>query len=203
MSQPTRNAPAGTTQGTRGGFGQWLRLHQLSAAFVGGLLLIAAAVAAGVSIRQDVATTSTAVAPEVKFVAGTDYTTINAAGFATLTIASNGASATLSVQGVAGAAAVDLTKILKIQNTAASAYTLTLSTSASLPAGLSSFLVTIKTTGGGAVTNGIWDAAAGGSSSAITLPASTTYDISLELVETAAASGTLGTFNLQFTLTPA
>jgi len=181
---------------------RWLRIHQVATAFVGGLLVIAAVVAAAVTIRQDIATTPTAVAPDVKFVSGTDYVTINAAGFATLSISSNGASATLSVQGVAGAAAVDLTKVLKIQNTATGAYTLTISTSASLPATVTSFLVTLKTTGGGAVTNGIWDAASGSPSSSITLPASTTYDISLQLVLTAAASGSLGSFNLQFTLTP-
>lgn len=181
---------------------RWVARHKVLSVFlVLGLLTTTVGLAA-LLIRQDVTTNPSTTAPDVKFLTGTDYTAINAAGFATVTLGTSGASATLALSGVSGAALVTLGNVMKIQNTDASVpYDVTLARSASLNAAITSFVVTIKDGGTTLLT---WDAVSAATSSSFNLAVSKTLDISVAIVVTdGTAAGALGSFGMQFSLTPA
>lgn len=163
----------------------------------------ATVVAAAVLLQQDVSITPSATAPDVVFAAGDDYSAINSAGFATLTIGDSSTSATLAVNGVPGAASVQLTDLLKITNQDGSqAYNVTLSRSGAPEAAITGFTLTLKDSGGSTVES--WDAAGSASSSTFSLAASTTYDIDVDLVIADGTSvGALTGFSVQFELAPA
>lgn len=193
---------------TAGAFA-WLRnalprSHTARAAIgVAALLAVAAVVAGAVLLRQDVAVSSAAQAPDVIFASGTDYATINAAGFATLSVGSTGTSATLSLSGIPGAASLSLTDVMKVTNQDPSqAYTLTLSRSATPNAALTGMTFTVQNAADAVIAT--YNAATTGSSSSFSLPAATTYDISVAVtIADGTAIGSLGSFTLQFTLVPA
>jgi hypothetical protein len=215
MTTMTPNAPPATATPTRSigppptpkramprrGFGAWLRVHKLLAATISVFTAVALAVAAVVTIRQDVTTTPAAKAPDVIFENGADYTGINTAGYATLTIGSSGTSATLAISGVAGAVQTSITKLLKLTDTSSTVpYTVTLARSAALDSHITSFVVTVKN---GGTTLATWDAASAASSSSFTLPVSTSLDVNVVLfVADGTSTGSLGSFGMQFTLAP-
>lgn len=186
----------------RRGLWAWIRLHTISSSAIATLLVIALVVAAVVTIRQDVTTTPSSKAPDVVFQNGADYTSINVAGFATVTLGSSGASATLALSAIPGAAQTNLGNLLRLtDNSATQAYTVTLARSTTLPAGITSMQLTVKN---GATTLVTWDPGTASSSSSFTLPVSTTLDISvLAVITDGTAAGALGSIGLQFTLAPA
>ncbi len=202
---PTRSggnttAPKPPRKAQRGFFG-WLRVHQVTAAFVAGLGLIAAVVGAAVSMQQDATVNPQAKAPLVVFAKGTDFDLMQTAGFAAnFALSNNNAAVTLDVYGVAGAAQVSLTKVLKVTNSDAThPESITLTTSGTINAAITSLVITVTNNVPTTIT---WDAVSGGTSSAINLPASSSADISFTIVETAAASGSLGSFTLHVNLVP-
>lgn len=178
----------------------WLRRHR-SLAALGVLLVIAVAVVAVVTIRQDVTTTPSSKTPLVIFQNGADYTSINTAGFATITLGTSATSATLALSGIPGAAQTSLTNVLKLNNQDAThPEAVTLARSTTLNVAVTSFIVTVKN---GATTLLTWDAATTATSSSFTLPVSTVLDISIVVVVTdGTAAGSLGSFGMQFSLAP-
>lgn len=195
-------SPAHHARPARRGLLAWIRVHKVATAIGATLLLLSGFVTAALLIRQDVATSPSTTAPDVKFLSGTGYTAINAAGFATLSLGSSGASANLALSGVSGAALVTLGDVMRLQNTdATQVYTVTLARSAALNAAITGFTVTIKD---GASTLLTWDAASAATSSSFSLAVSKTLDISVALVVTdGTAAGALGSFGMQFSLAPA
>jgi hypothetical protein len=183
------------------GFVAWMRLHKAASITLCTLLSVAIVAVAVVTILQNVTTNPSAKTPLVQFQNGADYTSINTAGFATLTLGTSGASATLALSGVSGAASVALGNVLKLNNLdAVHPESVTLSRSATPNAAITSFLVTVKN---GASTLATWDAVAAASSSAFTLPVSTALDISITVVITdGTAAGALGSFAMQFSMAP-
>lgn len=181
---------------------RWVSRHKILTAFLALGLLGASVGIAALLIRQDLTTSPSTTAPDVKFLTGTDYTAINTAGFATVTLGTSGASATLALSGVSGAALVTLGNVMKLQNTDATVpYDVTLARSASLNAAITSFVVTIKDGGTTLLT---WDAVSAATSSSFNLAVSKTLDITVALVVTdGTAAGALGSFGMQFSLTPA
>jgi hypothetical protein len=179
---------------------RWPRRHPMLTLLIA-LALVGAAVAA-VVLRQDVTTNPAAVAPDVVFASGSDYVAINAAGFATLTLGSSATSATLAVNGIPGAADLQITNLLNVTNQdATQAYTVTLQRSTTLHASISSFVVHVKTAGGSTVVD--WNAKTDASATPFNLPASTTYVISIDiLIADGTSVGGLGTFGMQFQLVP-
>src|SRR5207244_3963796 len=97
----------------------WARRHTAILSLFAAGLVAALAVAATLLIRQDVTVNPASKASDVVFQTGTDYTTINAQGFATLTLGSSGASATLALSGVPGAALTTLGNVVKLTDTSA------------------------------------------------------------------------------------
>lgn len=178
----------------------WAVKHPLWTGAIALMVFTGVAVAT-LLIRQDITTNPAAKAPDVIFQSGTDYATINAAGYATLTVGSSGTSATLALSGVPGAALVSLGNVLKINNQASStAYTLTLARSATPNAAINDFTVTVKS---GATTIATWNAVSAAQSSGISLPAATVYDISIQVgVVDGTAAGSLGSFTIQASLVP-
>ncbi|HLF15909.1 MAG TPA: hypothetical protein VI796_00530 [Candidatus Thermoplasmatota archaeon] len=179
---------------------RWLFGHPFLAASTMAILATASLVAAALAIREDVTTNPSAVAPDVVFANGADYASINAAGFATLTLGSSGTSATLAVSGIPGAALVTLGNVMKLDNQdATQAYSVTLSRSGSVDADITSFQVVVRN---GASTLLTWDAL-GATSSAFTAPANTALDVTISLtIATGTAPGAQGSFTMQFNLAP-
>lgn len=165
-------------------------------------VLVASVVTAAVFIRQDIAISPSAQAPDVVFSTGDDYALINTAGYATVTIGSSGTSATFSLNGVPGAALVQLGDVLTLENTDVSqAYNVTLKRSAAPDAAIDGFDVQVYTAADSLVES--FDAAAGASGTTFSLPAATTYDITIEIsIADGTAAGALGSFDLQFELVP-
>ncbi len=178
----------------------FLARHKWTASGMAAVFVVAAAgISAAFLVREDIATTPSAVVPDVKFETGTDYATINTAGFATLTIGSSGASATLSLNGVAGAALTSLTSLAKVHNTDSVAYTIGFARSTTLNAAITDFTVTVKNGGTTILT---WNAVSAATSSTFSLPATTTYDINIQLaVADGTAAGALGSFTMQVSVT--
>ncbi len=179
----------------------WMKLHRTLLASLAGLLAAAILVVAVVSFRMDVTSNPASKAPDVAFQNGADYTGINVAGFATVTLGASGTSATLALSGIAGVAQTSLANILKLSDGSATVpYTVSLARSAAPNAAITSFQVTVKN---GASTLLTWDAVASATSSSFTLPVSTSLDISiLVVVADGTAAGSLGSFAMQFTLAP-
>jgi hypothetical protein len=179
----------------------WMRVHKAASVSLATVLVVAVSAAAILAILQNVTTTPSAKAPLAVFQNGADYVAINAAGFATVTLGSSGASATLALSGVSGAASVTLGNVLKLNNQDAThPETVTLVRSAAPNAAITSFLVTVKN---GATQLVSWDAATTASSSSFTLPVSTAVDINITLVITdGTAAGALGSFAMEFSMTP-
>lgn len=167
------------------------------------VVLLTGASVAGVLLRQDVATSPAVIAPDVVFATGENYTTINSVGFATISIGSSGTSATATINGVPGAADLQLNGVLNLTNQDASqAYDITLKRSTSLDAAISEFTVHVKTSAGATVVD--YDASSSASSTQFNLPVSTTYEISIDYtIDDGTATGALGTFDLQFEMVPA
>lgn len=202
---PARKAPPKrpATPARRPGLFGWLRVHQVTAALVGGLLILAAVVTAAVAIRQDLGVTPRSKDPVVTFANGDDYVAINAAGFATVTLGANGASASISASGVAGAAQVSLGEVLKITNSDTSAYVLTFTLSGAISDDVDSLLMTFVNS---VPTTMTWNAVTtGGTSNSIAIPASSSIDVSMLLVvEVDAVAGALGSpFTIQMNIVPA
>lgn len=168
-----------------------------------GAIAVSTAVVAGVILTQTITTSPAAVAPDVVFALGEDYTAINAAGFATITIGTSGTSATATVNGVAGAADLQLVEVLNLTNQdGTQAYDITLKRSTTLNAAIVEFTVHVKTTAGATVVD--WDAQSAASSSSFNLPASTTYEISIDFrITDGTSTGGLGSFDMQFEMMPA
>jgi hypothetical protein len=179
----------------------WIRVHKAASVSLATVLVVAVSAAAILAILQNVTTTPSAKAPLAVFQNGADYVAINAAGFATVTLGSSGASATLALSGVSGAASVTLGNVLKLNNQDAThPETVTLMRSAAPNAAITSFLVTVKN---GATQLVSWDAATTASSSSFTLPVSTAVDINITLIITdGTAAGALGSFAMEFSMTP-
>ena len=178
-----------------------MRRHRLFAGLMACLLIVAGAGVAALLIRNDLTTSPSTTAPDVKFLSGTDYASINAAGFATLTLGTSGASATLALSGVSGAALVSLGDVMKLQNTdATQQWTVQLARSTTLNAAITSFTVTLKD---GATTLLTWDPVSAATSGTFTLDVSKTLDISIALVVVdGTAAGALGSFAMQFSIVP-
>ncbi len=157
------------------------------------LLLVASVVAAAILLRQDIGVTNAAQASDVQFVDGGG----GVPGYATVSIGSSAASAALTLTGVAGAANLQVTDLLQIQNTdATQAYTVTLKRSAAPDAAVTGLTFTVLD---GATVIRAFDAAAAASAAAFTLPVSSTYDIRIDMiVADGTAAGALTGFDLQF-----
>ena len=185
----------------RGGLGSWMRLHKMATAGVVATVLLAATAAAVLTMQINTTVTPSAKAPPVVFASGSDYTSINGAGFATLTLGTSATSATLAMSGVAGAASVQLGNVMKITNSdATQAYTVTLSRSAAPNAAFTTFSVLVKN---GASTLTTWDVVASSSSSSFVIPAGVATDVSITTAITdGTATGALGTFTMQVSITP-
>lgn len=163
------------------------------AAVLAALLVVAAGAAAALLLRQDVAVSTSSQASDVQFLDGGGGVT----GYGTISVGTSGASATLTLTGVAGAANMQLTDVLQIENTdATQAYSITLKRSAAPPAAVDVLEFTVLD---GATVIESFDAAAAASATAFNLPASTTYDIRIDMtVADGTAAGALGSFDLQF-----
>lgn len=168
----------------------------ISAAVAG--LVVSGVVTAAILLRQDVGVTNAAQASDVVFVDGGG----GVAGFATVSIDSSAASATLTLTGVAGAANLQVTDLLRIQNTdVAQAYSVTLARSAAPNAAITGLTFTVLD---GATVVKTFDAASAASATAFTLPAATTYDVRVDMVVAdGTAAGSLGSIDLQFSIVPA
>jgi hypothetical protein len=141
-------------------------------------LTVPAVVLGALIIVQPVTTTTTPKASSVLFEQGSGYADLNTAGFATVTLANGGATASLSVSGVPGAVSTTLGDVLNIKNThATQAYDVVLSTPDTLPAAITSFIITVKD---GSTTVANWDAVDNNPSlSSFTLAASSTYTVNV------------------------
>lgn len=183
------------------GLGHWIRLHKLATTGVVATVLLAVSAAAVLTMQINTTVNPSAKAPPVVFANGGDYTSINGAGFATLTLGTSTTSATLAMSGVAGAASVQLGNVMKISNTDATrAYTVTLSRSAAPNAAFTTFSVVVKN---GATTLATWDVVASATSSSFVIPASVATDVSITTAITdGTATGALGTFTMQVSITP-
>ncbi len=177
------------------GFLGWLRLHQVTAAMVGGLLVMSAAVGAALALQQNTIVNPSAATP-ITFELGTDYTSINAAGFATITLGTSKTSATLAVAGVPGAASVSLGNVMQVKNNLASSFSITVTRSAAPPAALSGFTMTFKDSVT-AATVATWNVASTASAT-FTIAASQILDISIVPVITDGTA--LGALASSFTL---
>lgn len=205
---PARRAPTlvrfidypGPSPSTSG----WLRRHRLFAIAAVVALVMAGVGIAAVLIRHDVTSTPAASAPDIQFLQGTGYSSINVAGFATVTPSASGASATISLNGVAGAALTSLPQVMRITNNGAAAHTITLARSTGatdLDAALDDFIVVLENAGTPVLT---WDAADSASSSAYALPAGATRDITINLrVADGTLAGAIGSaFSIQVSYAP-
>lgn len=160
-------------------------------------LVVAGVVSAAILWRQDVTVTSAAQASDVVFVDGGG----GVAGFATVSVGSSGTSATLTLTGISGAS-LQVTDLLQVQNSdATQAYSVTLKRSAAPDAAITGLTFTVLD---GGSTIKTFDAAAAASATAFTLPASTTYDVRIDMtVADGTAAGSLGSFDLQFEIAAA
>ncbi len=160
-------------------------------------MLVAGIAAAAIALQQDVTTTSASQDSDVKFTDGGG----GLAGFATNTIDSSGASATISLTGVAGAA-LSVTDLLTLTNSDATQdYSVTLSRSAAPNGAITKLEFVVKNDAEATVET--FDAATTATGSAFTVSATKAYDISVNMdVADGTAVGSLGSITLQFTLVP-
>jgi hypothetical protein len=184
------------------GLRAWVKANKFASVAIAATLLLATAAVAVLTMQINATVNPAAKAPPVVFANGSDYTSINGAGFATLTLGTSATSATLAVSGVAGAASVSLGNVMKVTNSdATQAYTVTLTRSTTLDAAITSMTVTIKN---GATTLVTWNPVSSATSTSFTLPAATATDVSITLViADGTATGALGSFAIQMAMTPA
>ena len=192
---PAHARPRTRRQGA--GFLGFLTAHKLMASTLAGLLVVATVVSAAVLWRQDVAFTNASQDSDITFVDGGGGLT----GFATLALGTGATSATLTLTGVAGVAAFQVTGLLQIDNAAvAQDYEITLSRSAAPNAAIDSLTFTVLD---GVSTVETFDAKNTASATAFTLPAGDTYDIRIDMtIAAGTVAGSLGALNLQFTISP-
>lgn len=169
---------------------------------VGALVAIASIVTGAVLVSQELTTTTKAVAPDVVFAEGDDYDAIESAGFATLVLGSDDTSATLTLSGVPGAASTVLGDVLALSNLDPSqGYDVTIVRSAAPPSTVDGLTFLIQTAADATVAT--YDVSAATSSTTFTIPASTTYDVTVTLIiDDGTSPGTLGTTVLSFDLEP-
>lgn len=174
-------------------------MHQLATAVTAGLVLLAAAVGAALALQQNTIVNPAAKVP-VTFELGTDYTSINAAGFATITLGASKTSATLAVSGVPGAALVSLGNVMQLKNNEALPHSITVARSAAPPVALTGFTLTFKDSVTSA-TVATWNVATTASST-FTLAASQILDITIvPIITDGTAVGALASsFTLQYTI---
>lgn len=163
----------------------------------GMLVLVASGVIAAVLWTQDVSFTNASQDSDISFVDGGG----GVLNFAEVTIGSSGASASLDLSGVAGAANFQVTDLLQIQNSDGSqAYSITLARDAAPNVAITQLLFTVLD---GATPVRTFDAATSSSAAAFTLPAGETYDIRIDMaIADGTAAGALGSMDLQFTIAP-
>lgn len=179
----------------------WLASHKAIVALLALAVIGATVGLAALLIRQDVATSPSATNAVIKFQNGNDYTSINVAGFASLSIPASGSSATMALTGVSGAALTTLGDVLAINNTASTQnYTVTLTRSTTLNGAITSFTVTVKD---GASTLVTWDAVSAASSIGFTHVAGRVLNVTVAMTITdGTAPGSLGSFGMQFAYAP-
>ncbi|MGB0652486.1 MAG: hypothetical protein ACPGQL_04735 [Thermoplasmatota archaeon] len=185
----------------RGAFA-WFARHKLLTAGIA-LLLVGAGAAAGIFLRQDIATTVGAADPDVVFAEGASYPEVSSAGFASMSFGASATSASLSLYSVPGAAAFQITDLMDLANSdATQAYNVSVARSAGLDAAITELTFTFNDAAGDPVTS--WDAVASDTSAGFTLPADTTYTMDVSyLLADGTPAGDLGSFDLQVSLTPA
>lgn len=166
-------------------------------AVTGFLVMIASGVLAAVLWTQDVSFSNSSQDSDISFADGGGGVT----NFAEVTIGTSGASATLDLAGVAGAANFQVTDLLQIQNSDLSQdYTITLSRGSTPIVAITSLVFTVLD---GVTTVETYDAVASGSGSAFTLGAGETFDIRIDMAITdGTTAGSLGSMDLQFTIAP-
>lgn len=171
-------------------------LHSLRSLLVI-IVVFATVVTAAIILRQDVGVDSASQVSDVVFVDGGG----GVAGFASVSIDTSAASATITLTGVAGAANLQITDLLQVQNTdATQAYSVTLKRSAAPDAAITGLTFTVLD---GVTTIKTFDAANAASATAFTLPVSTTYDVQIDMiVADGTAAGSLGSIDLQFEIAP-
>lgn len=161
------------------------------------LITVASGVIAAVLWTQDVSFSNSSQDSDISFVDGGGGVT----NFAEVTIGTSGASATLDLAGVAGAANFQVTDLLRIQNSDLTQdYSITLSRDSAPNVAITSLVFTVLD---GVTTMETYDAAAAASGSAFTLGAGDTFDIRIDMVITdGTTAGSLGAMDLQFTIAP-
>lgn len=180
---------------------QWMGAHKAFVALVALAVLGATVGIAALLIRQDVTANPSASNAVIKFQNGNDYTSINVAGFATLTIPASGAKATMAMTGVSGAALTTLGDVLAINNTAsAQNYTVTLTKSGTLNSAIQGLNVTVKD---GASTLETWNVVTTTTSNSFTHVAGRVLNVTVAVnIADGTAAGALGTFDMQFAFAP-
>lgn len=161
------------------------------------LITVASGVIAAVLWTQDVSFSNSSQDSDISFVDGGGGVT----NFAEVTIGTSGASATLDLAGVAGAANFQVTDLLRIQNSDLTQdYSITLSRDSAPNVAITSLVFTVLD---GVTTMETYDAASAASGSAFTLGAGDTFDIRIDMVITdGTTAGSLGAMDLQFTIAP-
>lgn len=162
-----------------------------------GLLVVASTVMAAVLWSQDATISSASQDSDISFLDGGG----GVLGFATVSIGSSGASASISLTGIAGAADFQVTDLLQIQNSDLSqAYSITLIRSADPNAAIDDLIFTVLD---GLTVIETYDAADAAQGSAFTLPAGETYDIRLNMaIADGTAAGSLGSIDVGFQISP-
>lgn len=161
------------------------------------LITIASSVMAAVMWTQAASVTNGSQDSDITFADGGG----GVADFATVTIGSSGASASISLTGVAGAANFQVTDLLQISNgDATQDYSITLGRDSVPNAAITSLVFTVLD---GATVIKTYDAVAAASATAFTLSATDTYDIRIDMAITdGTAVGSLGSVDLEFTIAP-
>ncbi len=176
--------------------GFWLLSRKGAMFAAAALLMTAGAVSGGVLLRQDMEVTTNAQAADIVFARGLDAAAIEDSGFGALSVASSGASAALTVSAVSGAAAIDFSGLMSLNNEHASkSYNVQLVRSAALSADISEFNVTVMN---GLTQVAQWDALADESSAQFAVAAGSSLDVRITYgVKEGVAAGTLGTFVME------
>lgn len=172
------------------------RWHRRPATFVvAGLLLAATAVVGAIILTQDATVTSTSRVSDVVFQDGGG----GLAGFATMSVPGDGATASITLTPVSGAT-MQVTDMVQISNThATQAYTVSLGRSAAPDADITAMTFTVFNDVGTQVDQ--YDAVAD-TGGGFTLPALKAYDIRIDMtVADGQGTNSLGAFDLEFTLT--
>ena len=191
----TPPAPSGIRRSRRGTF--------LLTLLVAALVAAAGMAVATLVVQQSFSVTPASHAPPVVFATGDDAATLVTQGWLSgPTITASGASASVTLYGVPGALSVSLGDVLELQNTESlggTAYTVTLSTS-SLPAGVSSIVLSFSDDVSGTPTARSWNLATTPTFTAYTLSPQEIWELSAVLVMP--ASGALSAITISASITP-